>query len=164
MPTPEEIAALAVGGTTSSSGVVLIVTPEQVNDLAGITVTEAEVARAQFMVSTPSGVELGNAETFALLSLRDQRHLITAVVWQCVYLRQHPEAFTGERAVVSASANGASVTYRDDDGDNDGLSGLAARELAALSWRASPVQVKTLRAYAPVARRGTQPDPWVTLS
>jgi hypothetical protein len=160
-----------------------IVTAEEVYDLAGLSVEHELVSKAQLVISTEAGLALGDAATFALLPLRDRRALTMAVVWQVVYLDQHPERFGGEHPgnVASASANGASITFRDND---DGtVAPLARRELETLSWRQPTVIVRTLRPYSRAAVNdagvwsdtttrtpalsptpvGPQPDPWRTL-
>jgi hypothetical protein len=145
--------------------VVNIVTAEQVYDLAGVGVEHTTIARAQLTVSTAAGVALDDADIFAALTTADQRHLTSAVIWQAVYLDAHPDAFAGGEQpanVLSAAANGASITFRT-DADAE-LSGLALRELSMLSWRSQPVTVKPLRPDARLPqRRGPQPDPWVSL-
>jgi hypothetical protein len=158
-----------------------IVTAEEVYDLSGVSVNAELIARAQLGISTAAGVRLDDADTFAGMRLRDQRTLTTAVVWQAIYLDKHPEAFAGgERPanVVSASANGASITY--DNAVSADVAPLALRELETLSWRQQKdVTVRTLRAYSSGAYadrtwsdtttadppllavyRGPQPDPW----
>lgn len=155
-----------------------VVTPEQVYDLAGISVDSTLISRAQLNITTASGFDLSDATAFAALRLRDQRHLTTAVVWQVVYLDRHPDLDEHPANVVRASANGASIEFR--DGDDGTFAPLALRELEGLSWRQKRVTVSTLRPYSLAARReadvwtdtttrvpplpyvarGPQPDPW----
>lgn len=158
-----------------------IVSAEQVADLTGVSVDHATISRAQFVITTETGVQLGDADIYAALSLADQTHLATAVVWQVVYFDAHPEAFSGEHLanVVRASANGASIEFA--QGSSSHIAPLAARALGMLSWRQQSISVRTLRPYRRgadghrwvsttetdqgevLAYRGAQPDPWRSL-
>lgn len=105
-------------------------TPEQVTELTGITVTEADIIRAtatlEVNVGLIQGVERVNIHD------RDLYFLRLAVSYQAGWMSDHPDLFVRED-VLSASQDGESATFRNVDAHV--LAPLARKALRRLSWR-----------------------------
>lgn len=121
---------------------VITVTPLDVKSITGSTVTEDSVTKALALVAAATGLDLADVPDRA--TARDLANLRLAVIWQAAY--NVTEAAGRDSSVVSASANGASVTYRADGGTEGGtwgLSEIAALYLARLSWRRASGGIRT---------------------
>jgi hypothetical protein len=78
-------------------------------------------------------VNLSDATIFAGNTLRDQRNLRLAVMWQTGFLDEHPEALNRMSDVASAGTSGNTISFREGV-ENGYLAPLAAKALSRLSW------------------------------
>lgn len=120
----------------------IVVTPADVLNVTGATVTTAQINTAKGTVSAVTGLDLDNVPAKA--TTRDLFLLTRAVIWQSAY--DVSEDASRDRSVVSASANGASVTYAasSEDATEFGLSPFTSRYLARLSWRRHGGGIRTV--------------------
>lgn len=135
--------------------------PAEVLDASGETVTEATIKLAGIVLGTELGIDLADDEYTDQLQLTDQRLIRQAWIWQAVYQTKNPD-LSRDRAIASVSVPGVSVSYRADL--DFPISPLAVRSLSWLSWRAggadvtvTPVGMKPARD----PRYRPEPDPWV---
>lgn len=117
----------------------MLATLDEVQQVTGAAVTEAQLATAQAIVSVFAGIDLDPARdlTAAGYLARDRRLLKAAVIWQAVYVKAHPDAVQQAGNLVAASANGVSVSYDETGSSGAILSPLAKLSLGRLSWRKS---------------------------
>ena len=111
------------------------ITPAVVLDRTGFTVTDVELRQATSIVGSKAGVDL--LVDPMPWSLRDQRLLRTAVMWQAAYVFRHPEVFEVEANLTSASANGVSKSWGDGGAAVSLIAPLANMNIRRLSWRRS---------------------------
>ena len=102
----------------------------QVFDLTGVSVTEAELARAEAVIGISCGRD-PDTTPLASLSVRDRSWLGKAVAYQAAWMQAQPDMFT-RSAVTSYGDNGQSLTFAP---SGQTLAPLARRALARLSWK-----------------------------
>lgn len=120
-----------------------MLTPEQVLQLVGATVTTANISTAAAMVSTYLGFDVEESS----LSPKKLKRVNLGISWQSVYVRDNPEVATQHAGLQSASTNGVSATYKDVSGDNGSfLSALAKSALAPLAGGNRTYRIKNARA------------------
>ncbi len=122
----------------------ITVTPEDVLNVTGSTVTDADVTKALGLIAAATGLDLTDVPDRA--TARDLANLRLAVIWQAAY--GITEAGQADPRVTSVSANGASVGYAQGGSDDDsrwGLGTIAALYLARLSWRRKRGGIRTTR-------------------
>ena len=148
----------------------IVVTPLDVQNTTGSTVTETDVTKALGLVAAATGLDLAQVPDRA--TARDLANLRLAVIWQAQY--GTTQAGQEDPRVAAASANGASVSYRADggtEGSTWGLSEIAALYLARLSWRRASGGITTTHVRpAMLAQGGVQTmvndegyPPWVPM-
>lgn len=114
-----------------------LVTPEQVSDITGASVSATDIAAAQLVIETITGRDLSSEEPEKRFRAGDLRRLKTAVIWQVTYLDSNPDVLQAVSNVASVSANGVSVSYVQGGaaGPVEGfLAPLAASALGQMSW------------------------------
>lgn len=111
----------------------ITITPQDVLNATGATVTEQQCTTALGLIAAATGLDLADVPDRA--TTRDLANLRLAAIWQAQYATT--EASQRNPEVVSASANGASVSYgtaREGEAAL-GLSEIASLYLSRLSWR-----------------------------
>lgn len=117
----------------------MLATTAEVLQVTGATVTDAQLATAQAIVSVFSGIDLDPARDLAAAGYlpRDRRLLKSAVIWQAAYVVKDPDVTTRAGNLTAANANGVSVSYDDTGSAGSILAPLAKLSLTRLSWRRS---------------------------
>lgn len=135
------------------------VTPAEVLDLTGDTVTQQTINLARLVLSTELGFDLSDAETVAKLQVGDIALIRQALIWQAVYQQKNPD-LGRDRSIASVSVPGVSVSYRADL--DFPISPLAARSLLWLSWKSTDTVTVTPVGMRPAddPRYRPEPDPW----
>lgn len=133
----------------------ITVTPEDVQNTTGSTVTEDDVTRALGLIAAATGLDL--AEVPEKATARDLANLRLAVIWQAAY--KLPEGQSDPR-VTSVSANGASMGFSPGtaDGSTWGLSEIASLYLARLSWRRKKGGIRATRLTPERVERAREQD------
>lgn len=112
--------------------------PTDVDEIAGVTATDAEVKLAQAVIETVVGRT--SDEATARFSARDLSWLKRAVAYQTAWMTAQPDLLT-RTETDSQTQDGAHQTYRP---DSHVLAPLARRALKKLSWmRSRSLQVGT---------------------
>ena len=104
----------------------------QVSDLTGVTVTGAELTRAEAVIGISCGRD-PDTTPLASLSVRDQSWLGRAVAYQAAWMQAQPDMFT-RSLVATYSDNGQSLAFGPSGQE---LAPLARRALRRLSWKGS---------------------------
>lgn len=104
-------------------------TPTDVEEVTGVVVTDAQLARAQTMIEMRVG---RTAEVTASLRVSALRWLRLAVAYQAAWMTSQPDLFT-RTAVEGVSQDGASAKFR--SADSQTLAPLALRALKRLGWK-----------------------------
>lgn len=148
----------------------IVVTPEDVSNVTGATVTAEDIAKAVGFIEAMTGLDLSALPERA--TARDAHNLTRAVIWQAAHTAAGGDT-PRDPTVAAASANGASVSYAAPTGEDTelGLSQLAARYLARLSWRRRTGGIRTVHVTPEaLAQAGVQTlvedegvPPWVPL-
>lgn len=115
-------------------------TREEVVNLTGVNVGEADIARAQALIELVAG------RTVEEVGTRDAKWLNLAMVYQAAWMDSHPEVFSS-MDVASISQLDLSISFRDES-EAQYLSPLARRALRRCSWkgtRSIPVNSHFLR-------------------
>lgn len=131
----------------------IVVTPMDVLNLTGSTVTEQQVTTAAGLVAAATGLDL--AEVPVKATARDLANLRLAVIWQAAY--GLTEDAQRPRNVAAASVNGASVSYTTGGTDQDdalGLGTIASLYLSRLSWRRAQGGIRTTHVTPAVLHQG----------
>lgn len=113
-------------------------TAANVLDLTAITVTDAEVLRAQAIIELFANTTTESSDA-GLISSRNLRLLQRAVAFQAAWMTEHPDVYTNVD-VTSFSQDGQSASQAHANAAL--LAPLAKRHLDRLSWHLEP-----LRAY-----------------
>jgi hypothetical protein len=145
----------------------LLVTPTQVEDWTGQSVSTSNVARAQADVGLACARDLAEVGWLAELSSADYYWLTLAVAYQAAAVAAQDEGL-GALYVPGASsvANGdIRITYRDTSAGSggtepSGVTGQAGVAVSRLSWMRP---FRSIQAQ-PFSQRGEQPDLWRPMS
>lgn len=105
-------------------------TTQDVRDLTGVTVTDAQVMMATAVIETDGGARLVKLDD-KYVSDRNLDWLRRAVAYQAAWMIAHPDYFI-RMDVANLSQDGVSATFRR---DSMTLAPLAKRCLGRLSWR-----------------------------
>jgi hypothetical protein len=105
-------------------------TTQDVLDLTGVTVTDAQVAMATAVIEMDGGARLAKLDD-KYVSDRNFDWLRRAVAYQAAWMVAHPDYFT-RMDLVSLAQDGPSAVFRR---DSMVLAPLAKRCLGRLSWR-----------------------------
>lgn len=112
-------------------------TPTDVDEIAGVVATDAEVKLAQAVIETVVG---RTSEATARISSSDLGWLKRAVAFQTAWMQEQPDLLT-RTETDTQTQDGAHQTYRR---DSHVLAPLARRALKKLSWmRSRSLQVST---------------------
>lgn len=106
-------------------------TPADVLTYTGVTVTDDEVIRAQFIVELFAGTTT-DASDRGLITSRNLRLLRQAVAFQSAWMTEHPDVFTSVD-VTTFSQDGVSATQAHANAHL--LAPLAKRCIDRLSWK-----------------------------
>lgn len=122
-------------------------TADDVYDITGATVSNANVQQAAVIVEVMSGAAMSD-EDYDLLDATDQRWITLAVAYQAAWIQDQPDVFS-RIDVSSLNQDGVSMQTRDEF--SLVLAPLAKRALNRTSWRRYSKQntgVRTLSATA----------------
>lgn len=111
-----------------------------------VTVTQAHLDLAQDMVEIEANTT-EQASDDGNIAPRDLRLLNRAVIYQAIFIANHPEILTSHD-VTSASGDGLSAQYRTADAQL--YAPMASRCIRRLSWRMAGLTVRSKR-WAPLA-------------
>lgn len=106
-------------------------TVENVDDVTGFTVTDAEIRRAQATLETVTGLiaDVDRPD----LSDRDRHFLKLMTCYQVAFMKDNPDLFS-RADVTSAAQDGQSAAFR--NVDSHLFAPLARKAYRRLSWRA----------------------------
>lgn len=107
-------------------------TPQDVQTIAGRTVTVEEITRAEMHLELFHGVIVDRPD----ISDRDREWLKRAVAYQAAWMQGHPDLYERED-VTSVSQDGESAAFRNVDAHL--LAPLARKALRRLSWKGRAV-------------------------
>lgn len=140
-------------------------TPADVLTYTGVTVTDDEVIRAQFIVELFAGTTT-DASDRGLITSRNLRLLRQAVAFQSAWMTEHPDVFTSVD-VTTFSQDGVSATQAHANAHL--LAPLAKRCIDRLTWILAPWKARKPNA-AVLAETGNRDTvayddnkPWVPL-
>lgn len=122
----------------SSSGFATWATPDEVTTITGVSVTQDQVQRAQFIIDMTSGrtVEMYHVED-ANLHHRDLYFLKLAVAYQTAWMIAQPDMFTRMDMSDVAQERGLTTTFK---AHSMKLAPLAKSALGRLSWKGTRSQ------------------------
>lgn len=129
-------------------------TTGEVLTYTGITVTEAEVVQAQFMVEM-----FADVTEDAVLSTKNLRFLKMATAYQAAWMTEHPDLFT-HVDVSTMLQDGLQFTRGHENGTL--LAPMARRAINRLSWRRNrsikirPSKRKTMRGLGQIEWMGSR--------
>lgn len=132
---PVEIDVLALGAADTWS------TIGKVQKLTGVTVTSSQLRQAQGVVELFSGTTTAASDDGSISS-RNLRLLERAVGYQAVFVKSHPDLFTGVD-VEGVSQDGLSAQYNNIDARL--LAPLANRCIKRLSWKTRGIKARLPR-------------------
>jgi len=99
--------------------------------ITGVTVTDVEITRAQFIIELFADVSVDGA-TAQMVSTKNLRLLKFATAYQTVWMQEHPDVFTNVD-ITSFSEDGLSTTQAHVNAAI--LAPLAKRSIDRLTWR-----------------------------
>lgn len=112
-----------------------LVTPQQVADVLGISVSAADIAKAQAVIESVTGLDLSPVNVLDSFKHADANRLSKAVIWQVGYMDTNPGVTSSAGNLASASANGVSVAYAGGSSASGFICPLSVKCLDRLSWR-----------------------------
>lgn len=117
--------------------------PTDVAEIAGATVTEADVVKAQTLIETVVG---RTSEATARISSSDQTWLKRAVAYQAAWMQDQPDLFT-RTDVSGSSQDGASQQFRKDSHTIAPMAKTALKKVSWLRSRSLKVGTRVTRGY-----------------
>jgi hypothetical protein len=126
-------------------------TPDDVSGLTGVSVSVADIERAQPIIELFSDATT-DASDAGMISTRNLRLLKWALCYQAVWMKDQPDLFT-HTDTEGVSQDGVSANYSHANAAL--LAPLARRCISRLGWKLRPAQIQPPR---PRPGHGFQPD------